>query len=219
MAIAAPPSSMQTLADVLDCLGHIPPERIRVSPEPGTANEQHAIDINESNTGLVELIDGILVEKTVSYYESNLAFKIARMIDDFLATNEIGAVAGADGMVRLSPGQIRVPDVSFVAWDSLSGGEIPEEPVLVQAPDLAVEVLSRSNTKQEMDRKLRDYFTSGVRAVWVLNPKTKSMKVYSAPDRFEEVGASGTVDGGEVLPGFQLSLENLFRQAARKRRQ
>jgi hypothetical protein len=61
-----------TLADLADRFGPLPPERIRMNPPPGIATEEDAIRINERKEGLCELIDGILLEKTMGWYESFL---------------------------------------------------------------------------------------------------------------------------------------------------
>ncbi len=83
-------------------------------------------------------------------------------------------------------------------------------------PTLAVEVLSKSNTKAEIDRKLRDFFSAGVKLAWVIDPKARTTKVHTSAARFKELGPDGVLDGGRVLPGFKLALADLF--AATKRR-
>ena len=69
-------------------------------------------------------------------------------------------------MIQLTPDQIRIPDVSFFRSEQLVNGRLPAQAISTIAPDLAVEILSPSNTKSEMDRKLREYCTVGVRLVW-----------------------------------------------------
>ena len=78
------------------------------------------------------------------------------------------------------------------------------------APDLAVEVLSESNTPAEMARKRQEYFTAGVRLVWFVDPDARTEEVYTAPDQSTVVNEEGTLDGGAVLPGFTLPLRDLF---------
>ena len=69
-------------------------------------------------------------------------------------------------MARLAPGLVRIPDVSFIAWRQVPERHIPRVPMLTFAPDLAVEVLSPSNTAQEMNQKRHDYFAAGARLLW-----------------------------------------------------
>jgi Uma2 family endonuclease len=81
-------------------------------------------------------------------------------------------------------------------------------------PDLAVEILSKSNTRREMQRKLREYFAAGVRLVWYVDPKNVTAEVYTSSDgepiRLDE---NGVLDGSEVLPGLTISIREWFRRA------
>src|SRR5262249_13494918 len=104
----------------------------------------------------------------------------------------------------------RVPDVSFIAWDQLPKPERPTTPVVEKSPALAVEVLSPTNTKGEIQRKLKEYFLGGTRAVWVGDLEARTVNAYSAPDRSEALTEADTLDGGEVLPVFPLPLAKLF---------
>ena len=79
-----------------------------------------------------------------------------------------------------------------------------------QRPDLAVEVLSESNTAEEMARKLREYFAAGVRLVWMIDPRDRTATVFTGPELSRMLDETHTLDGGDVLPGFQLPLRDLF---------
>jgi Uma2 family endonuclease len=76
-----------------------------------------------------------------------------------------------------------------------------------------VEVLSVSNTKREIDRKISEYFRVGVQLVWLIDPPTRTAEVYTAPDQCTELTETESLEGGEVLPGFSLSLRRLFKRA------
>src|SRR5208283_3798107 len=140
-----------TIADLLHRFGPMVVRRIRFDPPPGTATEEDVAAIHDREDRLYELVDGVLVEKTVGFYESYLAVLLATFVRIFVAERNLGIVAGADGMMRLALGLVRIPDVSFVSWDRLPGRRLPREPIPALAPDLAIEVLSPSNTRQEMD--------------------------------------------------------------------
>ena len=165
---------------------------------------------------LCELVDGVLVEKTVGYYESRLAFVIGYFLEAFLAQHDLGIVLGADGMLQLLRDQVRIPDVSFLSWANFPDRELPSEPIPQLVPDLAVEVLSASNTASEMQRKLQEYFAAGVRLVWYVEPESQRITVYTAPEQWRELGIDDALDGGEVLPGFQLPICDLFDRAGRR---
>jgi Uma2 family endonuclease len=121
-------------------------------------------------------------------------------------------------MMEIAPGLVRIPDVSFVSWERLPGRESPREPIPDLAPDLAVEVLSKGNTKPEMDRKVREYFEAGVVLVWLIDPRKRTARVFSAAGKSTLVRADGSLDGGAVLPGFVLRLSDLLDRGRRPRR-
>src|SRR5947209_6381702 len=80
---------------------------------------------------------------------------------------------------------VRMPDVSFVRWEQFPNREVTDVPIPDLYPDLAIEVLSPSNTKREMKRKRKEYFAAGTRLVWELNPKTRTVDVYTVPETFK----------------------------------
>jgi len=145
-----------------------------------------------------------------------LAVELIHLLKVFLETHELGIVLGADGALRILPNQVRVPDVCFISWEKFPRRELPREPIPAVAPDLAVEVLSEGNTEAEMQRKLRDYFAAKVRLVWYLDPQTRTANAYTAPEQVVTISEEGSLCGGEVLPGFELTLKDLFARAERR---
>jgi Uma2 family endonuclease len=87
---------------------------------------------------------------------------------------------------------------------------VPRQPIPELVPDLAVEVLSEGNTRREMEQKLREYFSAGVRLVWYVDPVLQEVHVYTAPNQREVLTADHILRGGEVLPGFTLPVRQLF---------
>src|SRR6476646_2852855 len=114
-----------TVADLLERLGGIPPERVRYYPLPGTATEADVVEIEERENRLCELIDGVLVEKPVSFRESLLAGIILTALNNFVIPRRLGVVTGADGMIKLFPGLVRIPDVAYVSRERLPDGRVP----------------------------------------------------------------------------------------------
>jgi Uma2 family endonuclease len=203
--------SAETLADLVKQLGDIPLERIRLRPAPGTATEEDVVAALEApRKRICELIDGVLVEKAVGTKEGLLAGIILHLIWDFLDRHDLGVAMPGDSAVRLKLGLLRIPDVCFISWDRLPRGELPDEAIASVVPDLAVEVLSKRNTRPEMRRKLREYFQAGVRLAWLIQPRTQTAEVYTSPTKVRRVGKDQVLDGGDVLPGFTLSLKRLF---------
>lgn len=199
-----------TAADLVDHFGAMPLHRIRFEPFPGTATEDDVIALHDRENRLFELVDGVLVEKTVGFRESYLALLIAQLLGNFVAPHHLGIILGADGAVRLAPGLVRIPDVSFFSWERLPERRIPTEPIPDLAPDLAVEVLSPSNTPREMERKRSDYFAAGVQVVWMVLPREREVHIYTAADHLTVLREDQVLDGTPVLPGFSISLAELF---------
>ncbi len=185
-------------------------------PSPGFATEQDLLRVLDSEDRICELIDGILVEKTMGYYESLLSMALGYFLNDFLRRHDLGIVLGEAGTLRILGDQIRVPDVAFLSWQNFPGRVLPAEPVPALAPDLAVEILSAGNTNREMERKLDEYFAAGVKLVWFIDPISQSVAVYKDRHQHETLVVGDSLKGGKVLPGFELPLQQLFDKAGRR---
>jgi Uma2 family endonuclease len=201
-----------TVAELLKKLGGIPAERVLLDPTPGSATEKDVLAIEQREGRVCELVDGVLVEKAMGLPESFLALRIAFFLQTFLEKHKLGFLGGEAGTLRLWPGLVRIPDISFISWDQLPKRKIPKKAIPELYPDLAVEVLSRKNTKAEIDRKLHEYFRSGTRLAWVVDPRKRTVRVYTAPDQSRLITEDQNLDGGDVLPGLNLSLHEVFAQ-------
>lgn len=203
---------VHTIEDLLHDLGDVPARRVRFVPTPGTATID---DLLKPENSRCELVDGTLLEKTVGQEESLLAVWLATLLNQFVVPRNLGYVTGETGFVELPSGPVRGPDVAFFSWDNIAARRRPTAPIPRMAPDLAVEVLSPSNTKREMERKREDYFGSGVRLVWEIDPRARTARAYTALDQFRDLTAADTLTGDPVLPGFNLPLADLFAELDR----
>lgn len=211
MATATRPNTTdESMADLLRKLGRISPSRVRMQPAPGTATEDDLLRILAREDRLYELVDGVLVEKAMGFQEALVATILSRILGNFIEAHQLGLVAGADALMRVRPGKLRMPDVSFLSWDHFPGRVVPDRAIAEMAPDLAVEVVSRGNTKAEIALKLREYFEGGTRLAWVIEPRKRSARVYTSPTDSTPVSAEGSLDGGDVVPGFSIPLGPLF---------
>ncbi len=202
---------LPTLADLVSDLGDIPLKRVLAVPFPGSATVEDVVHAaNLPRKRLCELIDGVLVEKAMGAPESLLAGWLLTQIWNYLAENNIGVALGEAGMVQILPNQVRIPDVSFLSWKHFPTRQVPREPVWDVAPDLAVEVLSRSNTPKEMTLKIDQYFESGVKLVWIVDPEKELADVYHSPTEKTQLDSSMSLDGEDILPGLAISLTELF---------
>jgi Uma2 family endonuclease len=152
----------------------------------------------------------VLVEKGRGYTESVIAANVIMLLKLFVDPRKLGLVSGESGMMRLFPGLVRIPDVAFVSWRRIPGGTIPRDPVPDLVPDLAVEVLSRSNTRAEMTRKTSEYFEAGVRLLWTVDPDTRTIAVSLPAGPVRTLTEDDTLDGGDVLPGFSVPVRDIF---------
>jgi Uma2 family endonuclease len=202
--VATPPDAIETLADQLERLGNIPPERIRWQPYPGTATVDDALEFRRRTGRSCELIDGILVEKAMGWTESRVAALLITFLNQFVLPRKLGAVTGSDGPYRFAPRLVRMPDVAFIAWNRMPRGESPKDAVPEIVPNLAVEILSKGNTKGEMERKRREYFEAGVELVWIADPVSRTVRVYTDPHSVTTLTMDDILDGGSALQGFTL---------------
>ena len=111
-----PPSKTRPLPICFTASAASPPPGSRLVPTPGTATEQDVIDVHDRTNRLCELVDGVLVEKVMGFDESRFAVLLASFLANFLNRHDLGTIIGADGMVRLFPGLVRIPDVAFISW-------------------------------------------------------------------------------------------------------
>ena len=210
----APPFA--TAADLHERLGFVPLHRIRMDPPPGTATIADVIRILDGDDKrVVELIDGVLVEKANTSLASVLGGVVGMHLGNFAESHDLGLVGGANFPVRLRGGGIRLPDVCFVPWDEIPD-PLPDEPIWSGVPALAVEVLSPSNTAAEIDRKIAELFELGTKLIWVIDPPTESAVVSTRGKKPKRVGPGDVLEGGKVLPGFRLPLSDLFAAVMRK---
>ena len=204
------PTTPGNFAELVHRLGDIPLERIRRQPPPGTATLKDVIECESKQNCLCELVDGVLVEKAMGYGEGTIEGALCEALRAYNRMHKLGKVTSATSMHQIVPDLVRLPDVALAFWRRYPGGRVPTSPVPFVVPDLAVEVLSPSNTRREMERKRSEYFAAGTQLVWMVDIQQRTVAVYTTPEKFVVLSESDTLDGGNILPGFTLSLKELF---------
>ncbi len=161
---------------------------------------------------LFEIVDGEIQEKPrMGAGEALIATKLTVCLGSSPTSQTVGRVA-VETLFRLSPeGPQRRPDVAFVSFERWPKGQ----PVLFEnawdvVPDLAVEIISRTNLADEIPTRVREYFEAGVRRVWIAFPRERLVYEYDVPTKIHVLMATDALDGGPVVPGFRLPLAELF---------
>jgi len=214
-AVEVPADATETVADLLDRLGNVPADRVRLHPAPGTATEADVIAIEAKEDRLFELVDGVLVEKSMGFRESYVAMRLIMLLGPWVLARKLGVIVGEAGMMRLLGRQVRIPDVSFISYNKLPDGLVQSIAIPDITPDLAVEVLSKSNTTAEMERKRGEYFGAGTAVVWEVDLDKRSVRVFTSVQEFREVAEWEQLEGGNVLPGLSIKVGELFEGMAK----
>jgi Uma2 family endonuclease len=156
-----------------------------------------------------EVVDGELVMSPKNNLQhGDLCAEILMRMRAHAKKHKMGRVFDSNTGYWMINRNLRAPDVSFISIGRLPGRAIKE--FMRGAPDLVVEVLSPTNTRSEMDKRLRDFFVSGTKLVWIIDPDERFAEVCRSLTDRKIVGPGGTLEGEELLPGFELPLTELF---------
>jgi Uma2 family endonuclease len=160
-----------------------------------------------------ELIRGRLITMSPSGSEHGVvSMRLSLILGPFVAARNLGLLFGAETGFKLerNPDTVRAPDVAFISHAKIPPGGIPQG-YWTGPPELAVEVVSPSDTAREVSEKAADWIRFGARAVWVVDPDSKTVTVYAADGSVETIAEGGTMEGGELLPGFHCDVSEIFR--------
>jgi Uma2 family endonuclease len=162
-----------------------------------------------------ELVDGAIVASPSGYYHSVVAGRILHLLEGYLETDPVGTVGTPDAGIRLPNGNLRSPDVTFVRDEKLPGG-VPPYTFGDFVPDLAVEVLSPSDSEREVADKIGEYFSCGVPLVWLVDPPSRTVVVFRSLTDSRKLQASDVITGDPVLPGFSCLVSLFFERGPRR---
>lgn len=159
-----------------------------------------------------ELIHGTLVrEPPTGFTHADVASELLSRLRVYARTHGLGSAVGTDAgfILMRSPDTVLAPDIAFVSQSRLEavGGIEGYWPC---APDLAVEIMSPSNPALELERKAALYLEAGTRLVWLINPKRRSAIVHAPGVHAIRIALDGSLQGGDVVPGFSCPLSDLF---------
>ncbi len=160
---------------------------------------------------LLELSGGVLVrEPQPPARHGAIVVNLLRELDALARDRGLGrAVVEAGFLLSEDPPTVRRPDAAFISFKRWPEGTLPEGMWPI-APDIAVEVVSPSNTAAAIHEKVLQYLDAGSGAVWVVQPTTHTVEVWRGPEDIHVIREDEVLDGGDVLPEFQLPVSRLF---------
>ncbi len=162
---------------------------------------------------LFEIVDDQVLEiPSMGMLATTFASVLVSFINAYAMPKRLGLAIG-EGLYRFSPERPqRRPDVSFIASNAWPANltALSDPPSLTAVPALAVEVVSPTNTSSEIEEKRQEYFDAGVKVVWIVHPIPRTIHVYRSARDCHVIDASGSLDGGEAIPGFQVKVSELF---------
>ena len=159
-----------------------------------------------------ELVKGELVEKApTGGRHGRVAIRIGSQLLTYVEDGNLGEVFAAETgfVLRRDRDTVRAPDASFVARASLPRDETPLS-FLEMAPDLAVEVISPSDSASYVHAKAEDWLRAGTRLVWIVYPDSRSVMVYRSLEDVTVVSADAALDGSPVFEDFSVPVADLF---------
>jgi Uma2 family endonuclease len=158
-----------------------------------------------------ELVRGrLIVREPPGYRHGVVAFRIARLLGNYVHDHQLGTVVAAETGFKLfsNPDTVRAADAAFLSRDRAP--DPPPSGYLSLAPDLAVEVVSPSDRAGEIQAKVSDWLTAGSRLVWVIDPGRSRAVVYAQDGSVDPLSHKDTLSGQDVIPGFSCLLGELL---------
>ncbi len=140
-----------------------------------------------------------------------IVFNLSGLLAPHIKANNLGQGFGAETGFKIAsdPDTVRAADIAFVRRERIPETGIPKN-FWPLATDLAVEVLSPGDTYEEVEEKVEDWLGAGVRAVWIVNPKRRSVAVYRSMTDVTRLAEADELEGGEVVPGFRCRVSEIF---------
>lgn len=156
-----------------------------------------------------ELDEGELIEMTrPAYLHNRVLMRLSGKLFMFLEENPIGEVLNSENLYALSPSTRRSPDVAIILGERRK--QLQGAKVIPVIPEIAVEVLSPSETSRMIHRKLKQYFNAGVKEVWLIDPESREAEIWTGPALPENVLSEADALSSPLLPGFSLPMADLF---------
>ena len=164
---------------------------------------------------LFEIIDDQVVElPPMGVRSTEITNVLGFALFNFVAAKGLGR-AFIEMLFQINPKRKRQPDIAFVSAERWTiDAEIPDEAAWNVVPNLVVEVISPNDLFYEVMSKLSEYFQSGVNQAWVVIPSERLVYIYDSVKSVVVLNEAGELDGGSILPGFRMSVADIFPKIA-----
>ena len=162
-----------------------------------------------------ELVNGeLVISPKNNFQHENLCGRLYVELANYNQAHRLGVVLGSNLGCWMKSQNCRAPDISFISKERLQrlGFKPSTRKFLPGAPDLAVEIMSPSNTRREIDERLKDFFSSGTQIAWVIHPEEQFVEVCHSPTDRTPLGLGGMLDGEHLLPEFKYPINQLFKE-------
>lgn len=157
-----------------------------------------------------ELINGDLVMTPTGFEHGEITTRLLVKLREHVMRNRLGVVLSSDVGYRLPDGDLLSPDVSFITKEKLAGSKRPFKGFPKFAPDLAVEILSPSDSKKSLRQKVEKYFANGTKLVWLIDPNDQTVEVYKSAQESNILRSGEYLIGNTLVPDFTMSIIDLF---------
>lgn len=163
-----------------------------------------------SNGNKYELINGELIMVPTGIEHEDIGARLLVALGKFVFEYNLGVVCGSSAGYWMKSGNLRSPDVSFISKKRLQGFKRPPKGFFKGSPDLAVEILSPSDTIETLHEKIVEYFENDTKLAWVINPEEQVILVYHSPRPDKLLRSNDTLNGEDIFTGFTLPVSELF---------
>ncbi|MBI5081448.1 MAG: Uma2 family endonuclease [Chloroflexi bacterium] len=163
---------------------------------------------------LYELIEGrIIYMSPTGFLHGQYEVGISEKLNRFVRQHKLGKVVSGEVGVYITrnPDTIRAADVAYISKERYAQHD-KSKGYLTVAPELVVEILSPDDRWNDVTQKMREYFSIGVKLMWIADPQSRRVYAYRSPTEAREFKASDTLTADDVLPGFSVPVDELFEE-------